>query len=884
MIMKQQNRILLLAKAVLLAFVAATTQAQTYTWTSPTSGSANWSAASWNPGTPAAGGALGNTLNFANGTYTANNDLAGIYTLTTLNFNNGSGALALSGNDLQFDGGSSFDSRLTDGSTGALTLDNNIALAGTYNCYITPYGDITLNGVISGGIGGGIWVADGGAQVIFANANNSFTNRIGVLNNGSLVANSSVTYNANGPFGNASSSIMLPLSAGSSGTVGLYGGAAGVMINRRINASVLMGAGGKRIIGGLQASGYVTIANYIDGPAGQAVQFHAPAGAGLQINAGVIGSPVATSSIIYEGGGQFSVYAAGAGGNTYSGTTTVRAGYVYLNNNDTGSAGNYSLGSSPNTTTVQLGDALTPAGAPLTLMAGADLTINHDISVNNYGGTAVLGSSSTHRTTWNGNISLQKNVYLQDYTYGLDATTFAGQISGSGRVITTGNGVIVLSAANTYSGGTLVQANAALDVQHDGGLGTSNVFVMDTATLILESGTANSYINAMASLVLSGASPMVSLNYTGVNSIGALSFDGGGTFAATGTWGSATSGADHTDSRLVGTGLLNVTGVTGPTDTNTLARVMNAAYAPGLNVDGSGSDWAGLASSTLYMDTSANNVLPGQNLGVNIRYAWDHTNLYVLVAENTNSCFATNAVEAPDAGTYQLNPWSFDGIGFWLDLKNTCGLTLNGIKIAKDNADFQPWFGLSSSDLANLFYARANNTATMDLVGLATAKAAASGTFAAHNRKLELAIAWADVATAVATNQQPGGNIASAVAAGLKLGIEPLLILNFWDGQSFIGAGNKWNPPTGADTNSVDVQLISITTPPTLTVRLEAGQAVLRWPAAALNYSLWHSSVLGTGASWAVVETTPVADLANPGMLKVSLPASAAAQFYRLKQ
>ena len=882
--MKQQNRILLLATALLLAFVAATTQAQTYTWTGPTSGSANWSAASWGPGTPTAGGAIGNTLNFANGTYTANNDLAGTYTLTTLNFNNGSGALALSGNDLQFDGGSSADSRLTDGSTGALTIDNNIALAGTYNCYITPYGNITLNGAISGSLGVGIWVADGGAQVIFANANNSFNNQIGVLNNGSLVANVTADNNVNGAFGNASSSIMLPLSAGSSGTVGLYGGAGGVMINRRINATVPMGVGGKRIIGGLQTSGYVTIANYIDGPDGQTVQFHSPSGAGVQINAGVIGAPARTSSIIYEGGGDFSVYASGGGGNTYSGSTTVRAGYVYLNYNDTGSAGNYSLGSSPNTTTVQLGDSLSPAGAPLTLMAGADLTINHDIAVNNYGGTAVLGSSSTHGTMWNGNISLQKNVYLQDYTYGMGATTFAGQISGAGGVITTGSGVIALINNNTYSGGTIVQANAALDVQHDGGLGTSNVFVMNNATLILESGTANSYINSMASLVLSGASPMVSLNYTGVNAIGALSFDGGSTFAATGTWGSATSGAAHTDSRLVGTGLLNVTGVTGPTVTNTLARVMNAAYAPGLSINGSGSGWNNLASSTLYMDTSPNSSLPGQNLGVNIRYAWDHTNLYVLVAENTNSCVATNAVEAPDAGTYQANPWSFDGIGFWMDLKNTCGLTFNGVTVVKANADLQPWFGFSSSDLANLFYARANNTTAMDLTGLANAKAATSGTFAAHNRKLEIAIAWADIAAAVATNQQPGGSIVSNIAAGFKLGIEPLLVLNYWEGQSFIGAGNKWDPPSGADTNSVDVQLISLTTPPALTVRLEGGQAVLRWPAAALNYSLWHSSTLGTGASWAAVGTTPVVDPANPGMLKVSLPASAAAQFYRLKQ
>jgi hypothetical protein len=882
--MKQQKRIPLLAKVVLLAVFAATTQAQTYTWTSPTSGSANWSAASWSPSTPTAGGAIGNTLNFANGTYTANNDLAGTYTLTTLNFNNGSGALALSGNDLQFNGASSADSRLTDGSTGALTIDNNITLGGTYNWYITPYGNITLNGVISGGLGGGIWVINGGAQVIFGNANNSFTNQIGVYNNGSLVASSSVTYNANGPFGYASSSIMLPLAAGSSGTVGLYGGAAGVMINRSIDARALMAAGGIRIVGGL-ANGWVTIANYIYGPAGQTVQFHAPASGGVQINAGVIGSPIATSSIIYEGGGQFSVYAAGGGGFTYSGTTTVRAGYVYLNGNDTGSAGNYSLGSSPNTTTVQLGDSLTPAGSPLTLMAGADFTINHNIAVNNYGGTAVLGSSSTHGTTWNGSISLQRSVYLQDYTYGLGATTFAGQISGPGEVITTGNGVIVLAAANTYSGGTLVQPNAALDVQHDGALGSGSVFVQPSAQLTLESGVANSYISSAASLVLQDNTATVALNFSGINNIAGISFDNGASWVADGTWGAPGSGAAHTSTCFSGSGFLNVNNsMAANSSTNTLAQVMNAAYAPGLHIDGTGSTWNGLASSKLYMDTTPNSTLPNNNLGANIRYAWDYTNLFILVAENTDVVTSTNQVEAPDAASYQAGPWSFDGIAFFVDLANTCGLTNHGVKISKGNADFQPWFGFSSSDLTTLLFARANNTTTMDLAGLANAKVFTSGNFAAHNRKIEVAIAWADMAADVATSQQPGGSIAAAVAPGLKIGCEPLLVNNFWDGQSFIGVGNQWNPPSGADANSVDVQLVSLTAPPSLTVRLESGQIVLRWPAAALNYALWSSPALGTTASWTKVGTAPAADPGNPGMLKVSLPSSGSSQYFRLKQ
>ena len=43
------------------------------------------------------------------------------------------------------------------------------------------------------------------------------------------------------------------------------------------------------------------------------------------------------------------------------------------------------------------------------------------------------------------------------------------------------------------------------------------------------------------------------------------------------------------------------------TDTNFLGQVLNAAYAPGLAIDGTGDAWGNLTSDTLYMNTSANN-------------------------------------------------------------------------------------------------------------------------------------------------------------------------------------------------------------------------------------------------------------------------------------
>jgi hypothetical protein len=80
----------------------------------------------------------------------------------------------------------------------------------------------------------------------------------------------------------------------------------------------------------------------------------------------------------------------------------------------------------------------------------------------------------------------------------------------------------------------------------------------------------------------------------------------------------------------------------------------------------------------------------------------------------------------------------------------------------------------------------------------------------------------------------------------------------------------------------VDVQLVSLTTPPSLTVLLENGKTVVRWPSAALGYYLYSSPTLGSNAVWTTVGTAPVADSSNPGMLKVTATPTSSMLFYRL--
>ena len=146
--------------------------------------------------------------------------------------------------------------------------------------------------------------------------------------------------------------------------------------------------------------------------------------------------------------------------------------------------------------------------------------------------------------------------------------------NGSGSLTKLGSGgTLVLGAADTYTGGTIV-SQGTLEAQVDGSLGSGNVSVASGATVQLDTIAG---IAASANLTLSGASPTVNLNYSGTCIINALSFDGGVTFTNSGTWGPVGSiaPASNQDARLTGTGLLQVTK---SGSTTTLASSLNPAY------------------------------------------------------------------------------------------------------------------------------------------------------------------------------------------------------------------------------------------------------------------------------------------------------------------
>ena len=595
---------------------------------------------------------------------------------------------------------------------------------------------------------------------------------------------------------------------------------------------------------------------------------------------GAIANGTTATNLTKAGAGTLTL----SGANTYSGATTVTAGTLNTTTASTG-AGSYAVSDSAtlgvsiasasqtlNMSSLTLGSTAGPSTLNLTLGdnnptstviadAGA-LTLNGTVIVNVLGGASLTAS----------------DIVLLSYGSGGTGTFFAGTLPNvPGYASSLTNDTSAKQLKLTFVSPPPVQWTANISRNTNDYVGQPPI----PLTVTISDGINNT--SAVVVKVVN-SNPSVLRLRGEVGSVLTLTFAAGATnvqtiladYVTNGTDTFFVSGTNATGNSLTVNSTLN---------TNSLAHTLYAEFAPGLAIDGTGNAWSNLVSSTLYMDTSVNNGtydapgIPG-NLGVNIRYAWDYTNLYILVTEDTKYYTAITEAEASDASAYQAQPWEFDTIAFWIDLSDTGGKTINGVTIYKSNDDFQPWFGFSSDAVTNMFYARANNGSSLDLAGLTNARSFTSGTFVAHNRKIEAAIAWADIAADVATDVQPGGDIASAVKPGLKIGSQPLLIYNNYVAQTFIGAGNVYSNPSGADKNSMNIQLIvGDTAPVSVTATVQSGQLVISWPSSDLGFNLLTSPVIGPGANWTAVGTAPTV---VGSYFQVTLPNSAVKNFYRL--
>ncbi len=185
-------------------------------------------------------------------------------------------------------------------------------------------------------------------------------------------------------------------------------------------------------------------------------------------------------------------------------------------------------------------DDLRSAGGVITLALNGSFTLGGELALQ--GGGLAVNSASTNRHL-----------------------TIASKITGMGALsvsmASATDHTTLTHSANTYAGGTTV-STGILRAHADGVLGSGNVTVANGARLRLASGIAHNYLADSATLVV-GATATVELAYSGVDTLAALSLDGGITFVAPGEWGAVGSGAPNTSARFTGIGRLLVTGASG---------------------------------------------------------------------------------------------------------------------------------------------------------------------------------------------------------------------------------------------------------------------------------------------------------------------------------
>ncbi len=208
-------------------------------------------------------------------------------------------------------------------------------------------------------------------------------------------------------------------------------------------------------------------------------------------NATYDGTITERGDIVKQGDGTWTL----TNNNSYDGTTTINNGVLEIE--DAGA-----LGDTNNDTTVNSGGTLA-LDTGITTVVGEGLTINgtgeagtagalQNIGgTNEWQGTVDLGSAATINSDA-GSLEISGNIDNQsfDLTVGGAAnTTFSGVLSDSGDLIKNGNGTLLLTAVNTYSGNTTVN-DGVLEIENGSALGTtgSGTTVNSGGTLALDTG------------------------------------------------------------------------------------------------------------------------------------------------------------------------------------------------------------------------------------------------------------------------------------------------------------------------------------------------------------------------------------------------------------
>lgn len=187
-----------------------------------------------------------------------------------------------------------------------------------------------------------------------------------------------------------------------------------------------------------------------------------------------------------------------AGNNTYTGTTAVYGGYLVLQNNA-------ALGNATSAVTFN-------GGSFGQILASGVRTISRDFTNSATGSTQTLGGVDAGAKSFTGNVTLTRG--LNFYSVSGGDVTFSGIISAAGGINKVGTGTVVLSNANSYSGGTTVSNGTLVGVAQSSGSpfgSASGALTLVNGNLVLQ-GIAGATTTTTGALTVNGGNVTVGVN------------------------------------------------------------------------------------------------------------------------------------------------------------------------------------------------------------------------------------------------------------------------------------------------------------------------------------------------------------------------------------
>ncbi len=377
---------------------------------------------------------------------------------------------------------------------GAIGTTTTTIAMGSHNFYNQGNGTTVVTSTMSGT--GGVFENGAGGKLILAGSN-TYTGLTTVSAGALIAANSQA-------LGSTSSGTVVK----SGGTLGFSN--SGTIANEALTVSTGIGDGGQgqlhNIAGTNTFAGTVALTN--SSTVAAPVRMAADAGSTLNITGVISGNTL--SGIDKTGDGTIIF----SGVNTYAGATTISGGILQISA-DSG------LGTAPGAATPGY---LTFNGGTLAVTANTVLNSNRGILLDTMSGTIQISSGTT--------------------------TTYNGAVAGTGNLTKTGDGTLLLTSTNSYTGDTNINAGT---------------LIINTGASISNTGSVNIANVAGATLVLSAS-----------ETIGALS--GGGTTGGAVNLNGNTLTTGGTNTSTTFGGVISGTGGVTKTGTGTLVLSGNNTY------------------------------------------------------------------------------------------------------------------------------------------------------------------------------------------------------------------------------------------------------------------------------------------------------------------